>query len=171
MRIYLIGLMGSGKTTVGKVLSKKLLFPFYDLDVLIEKETGLSISEYFKKFGEEEFRKIEKEMLQSTFKFDNSIIATGGGAPCFFDNIDAINMNGISIYLQANAKLLQSRLKERRETRPLINKIKDDELKKYLEDLLLKREQFYLKAQYKVNAIDPVQKIMEILNARLNHDI
>jgi shikimate kinase len=155
---------------VGKVLSKKLLFPFYDLDVLIEKETGLSISEYFKKFGEEEFRKIEKEMLQSTFKFDNSIIATGGGAPCFFDNIDAINMNGISIYLQANAKLLQSRLKERRETRPLINDLNDDELKKYLEDLLIKREQFYSKAHFTVSAIAPIEKILKIINFKAIQD-
>ncbi len=166
MRIFLLGLMGSVKTTVGKTLAKKLALPFYDLDELIEMWIGMSVSEYFAKFGEEKFRILEQEVLYGSFSLNGAVIATGGGTPCFFDNLEQINKHGISIYLQANEKLLCSRLKEGKEKRPLISNLSDDELANYMADLLEKREPFYAKANYTVSAIAPVDKIMEILNNR-----
>ena len=147
--------MGSGKTTSGKTLSKKLALPFYDLDELIEKQIGMSISEYFKNHGEDKFRETEKEILRCTFSMEGAIIATGGGTPCFYNNIEEINKNGISIYLKANAKLLYSRLHEKKVKRPLISNLSDKELFNSLEDLLSEREKFYSKAQFTVSAVAP----------------
>jgi shikimate kinase len=162
--------MGSGKTTAGKALSKKLSLPFFDLDELIQKKTGLSISDYFKSFGEEKFREAEQKALHETFFMDGAVIATGGGTPCFHDNIEEINKNGLSIYLQANAKLLCSRLKEKKEKRPLISNLSDEELLNHLEALLVKREKFYSKAHFTVSAVAPIEKILEIFNFKANQD-
>ena len=151
-RIYLIGFMGSGKSTAGKKLAKKLGFNFIDLDNLIEKETQMSISEYFSMFGEEKFRILEEKVLYQSFSFEHSVISTGGGTPCFFDNIEKINLNGISVYLQADIPLIMSRIQNEKNQRPLIKDKSNDELRKYLENLLEKREKFYKKAKITVNA-------------------
>ena len=152
MRIYLIGFMGSGKSTAGKKLANKLKLDFFDLDALIEQHTGISISEYFSKYGEKAFRKLEREMLFKSFRLNNVLISTGGGTPCFFDNIDKINKNGISVYLQADIPLIMSRLKGEKNQRPLIKDKNDEELRNYLTELLQNREKFYRKAQITVDA-------------------
>jgi len=165
MRIYLVGLMGSGKTTAGKALAKKLLLPFYDLDDLIENEIGMSISDFFAQSGEEKFRIIEKECLHKTFAFDNGVISTGGGAPCFFDNMEQINKNGISFYLKANVNLLCTRLRGAKSKRPLISDLTEAQLAENLTNLLEKREIYYSKARYVVDAIDPLNEMSEIIKA------
>jgi len=160
--IYLVGLMGCGKTTAGKTLAKKLSLPFYDLDDLIENEIGMSISEYFAQFGEDKFRIIEKECLHKTFAFSDAVISTGGGAPCFFDNMEQINKNGISFYLKANVNLLCTRLRGAKSNRPLISDLTELQLAEKLTTLLNKREIFYLKAKYAVNAAEPINEMLEI---------
>ncbi|OQY05321.1 MAG: hypothetical protein B6I20_01495 [Bacteroidetes bacterium 4572_117] len=87
MLIYLIGFMGSGKTTVGKKLARKLSYNFIDLDAQIELEIGTNITDYFEQFGEEKFRLIEHQVLHNTYKLENTVVSTGGGAPCYFNNI------------------------------------------------------------------------------------
>ena len=144
--------MGSGKTTAGKKLARKLTYNFIDLDLLIESETGMSISAYFEKFGEEKFRLLEQQVLRTSFKLKNTIISTGGGAPCFYDNIDEINKNGLSVYLNADINLIISRLHGEKNQRPLIKDKGDEEFKNYIRDLLLKREPFYNKAKIVVSA-------------------
>jgi shikimate kinase len=94
--VYLIGFMGSGKTTVGRKLAKKLDHPFIDLDETIENRYRISIPTIFSKYDEKVFRKIEHETLKSLLHLQNHVISTGGGTPCFFNNIDLINENGIS---------------------------------------------------------------------------
>ncbi len=152
MLIYLIGFMGSGKTTAGKKLARKLAYDFIDLDLLIESETKISISNFFEKFGEEKFRLIEQQALKNTFKLKNTVISTGGGAPCYFNNIDEINKNGISIYLKADILLIISRLQNGKDQRPLIKNKDKEELKNYVSELLSKREIFYNRAKLVVDA-------------------
>jgi shikimate kinase len=166
MRIYLIGLMGSGKTTAGKALAKKLSLPFYDLDDIIESEIGMSISDYFSKFGEDKFRLVEQDCLRKTFAFSGAVISAGGGTPCFFNNMDEIMQNGICFYLKANVKLLSSRLIDAKDKRPLISNLTNDQLNENLSALLAKRELYYNKAHYAVNAIDPVDEIIKMLNPK-----
>jgi shikimate kinase len=163
LRIYLIGLMGSGKTTAGKALAKKLSFSFYDLDDLIENQIGMSISDYFAHSGEEKFRMIEKECLHETFLFNQAVISTGGGTPCFFDNMEQINRNGLSFYLKANVNLLFNRLKEAKVTRPLISNLTEEQLVENLTVLLKKREIYYSKAKYSVKAVEPLNEMLELI--------
>ncbi len=156
--------MGSGKTTVGKKLAKKLDFQFIDLDDVIEKKSGLAISAYFEEFGEENFRLFERETLRETFHLNRVVISTGGGVPCFFNNIGEILENGLSFYLKANANLLFSRLKDAKDQRPLISNLSNEQLTMNLEALLEKREIFYSKANYSVNAINPLDEMLLIIN-------
>ena len=157
--------MGSGKTTVGKKLAKKLNYQFVDLDDILVEKCGCSIAEYFEKQGEESFRLIEQLTLRESFSFEKTVIATGGGAPCFFNNMDEILDHGISFYLKANANLLFSRLKDAKDQRPLLNKLTNEQLTHNLEDLLSKRDKFYSRANYSVNAIDPIAEMLQIINA------
>ncbi|MFN8259220.1 MAG: shikimate kinase [Bacteroidales bacterium] len=164
MRIYLVGMMGSGKTTIGKKLAKRLLYNFYDLDELIEKREGITISTIFEQKGEEYFRHIEQQVLRETFKFGNTVISTGGGTPCFFDNINEINRNGVSIYLNTDIDLLMSRLVSGIKHRPLLKNKTNEELKEYLENLLSQRILHYKKAHLIFNAKDiTTDKLLEVL--------
>ena len=151
-KIYLIGFMGSGKTSVGKKLARKLNFAFVDLDNEIEKSVSCSVSEYFDKYGESKFREIEQSLLKESFKYTKAVISTGGGTPCFFENISLINNNGLSIYLKAESKLLSQRLFNAKQKRPLIKDKNKDELDIYIEKLLSERENFYQQANLIIEA-------------------
>lgn len=134
--------MGSGKSTIGKKLANKLSYAFYDLDTEIEKQEGKTISEIFEQKGEEYFRMLESEALK-TLSNENQVVALGGGTPCFNENIDFINQNGISIYLKYNSGILFSRLVNAKNQRPLLADKTDDELKVFIEAKLTEREIFY----------------------------
>jgi len=153
-RLYLIGFMGSGKTSVGKKLAKKLNYKFIDLDNEIEKRINCSILDCFAKFGEDKFREIENQILKESFKYSKTIISTGGGTPCFYNNISLINNNGFSIYLKADVKLLSHRLINAKQTRPLIKNKSKEELDIYIKNLLSKRENFYNQAKLIIDAIN-----------------
>lgn len=147
-KIFLLGFMGCGKSTLGKKLANKLDIPFFDLDKIIEEQIGISIAEIFKTKGEEYFRTLETQVLkQLIYKQAKFVIATGGGAPCFNNNIELINESGTSIYLKYNEGILASRLINAKANRPLIaNKTKED-LIVFITNLLKAREQFYLKSK------------------------
>jgi len=148
MRIYLLGFMASGKTSLGKRLASQLKLNFLDLDSFIEQNEKQTIAEIFSQKGETTFREIEQITLKQTLNFENIIISTGGGTPCFFDNINFINANGLSIYLKISAKMLASRLKQSRTKRPLISNKTDTELDLFVEQILATRELFYAKAHF-----------------------
>lgn len=152
MLIYLIGFMGSGKTTAGKKLARKLAYDFIDLDAFIESETQRSIDEYFNQFGEDKFRRTEQAVLRKTFGLKNTVVSTGGGAPCFYGNIDEINKSGTSIYLKADIGLIISRLQGEKNQRPLIKNKSEEEFRIYISNLLTQREAFYNKAKIIVSA-------------------
>lgn len=154
MRIFLIGFMGCGKSTMGKKLAVKLGYEFIDLDHQIELSIGTTIAEYFSVHGEAAFRKLESETLK-TFDYPaNSVIATGGGAPCFFDNIEWMNASGLSIYIEMPAAALAKRLESGKEKRPLLRDLNEAEMIEFIEKKLNEREVFYKRALLTVNGIN-----------------
>lgn len=165
MKIFLIGFMGSGKTSVGKRVAKSLGYKFIDLDKVIESEAGISINEIFDQFGEEHFRTLEKNSLDKLVDSTNTVISTGGGTPCYQNNMHMMNANGITVYLQLNEETLFQRLKDAKVQRPLIKNHSDEELKTFIKDKLKERLPFYSEAQHKVDAqhvSNAVEKISEL---------
>lgn len=160
-RIILIGYMGSGKTTVGKALSKETGMMFYDLDWYIESRMRKTVAQIFAEKGEEGFRKIEHNMLHEVAEFENVIISCGGGTPCFFDNIDYINQQGEVVYLKATPEVLYRHLLMGKVERPLIKNKTPEELIVYITEQVAKREEFYNKARYTldVSLMDDYEKI------------
>lgn len=146
MRIYLIGYMGSGKSTVGKGLATALKLQFLDLDNYIEKRNFKTIPEIFATEGETGFRIIEKKALQEVSEFEDIIIATGGGAPCFFDNMELIKKTGISLYLKGSPRILAQRLLNSKIERPLIKGKSKEELIAFIAETLAKRNEWYSQA-------------------------
>lgn len=161
-RIILIGYMGSGKTTIGKALSKETGMMFYDLDWYIESRMRKTIAQIFAERGEEGFRKIEYNMLHEVGEFENVIISCGGGTPCFFDNIDFLNQQGDVCYLKASPEVLYKHLLMGKVERPLIKgKSPEEPDNVYYRTNFAKREEFYTKARYTldVSLMDNYEKI------------
>ena len=147
MKIYLIGFMGSGKTHWGKLLSQRMRLPFYDLDEEIVKIEELSIQQIFHDKGEEYFRIKEHEVLEAlTEDHDDVIISTGGGAPCFFNNIDFMKSQGKVIWLNTSLDVLVQRLLKEKNSRPLIKNISDTELRSFIIKKLQGRKLYYEQA-------------------------
>ena len=144
MKLFLLGFMGSGKSSLAKKLAKKLQLTFLDLDKEIEKKKGCSISEIFSKDGEVAFRKLENEQLKELIqKQSNFVMACGGGTVCFYDNMSLINNSGSSIFLDVDEKILFGRLKEAKDERPLIKSLSETELKTFVHEKLKERRPFY----------------------------
>ena len=160
-RIILIGYMGSGKTTVGKALSKDTGMMFYDLDWYIESRMRKTVAQLFADRGEDGFRKIEYNMLHEVAEFEDVIISCGGGTPCFFDNIDYLNQQGDVVYLKAEPEVLYRHLLMGKVERPLIKGKGPDELIAHIRTQLQEREAFYSKARYvlDVSLLDDYDKI------------
>lgn len=153
MKIFLIGYMGCGKSTKAKQLAHRLNCPVIDLDAEIVSKTGKSIAAYFAEFGESGFRNYESEMLKTFDYPEHCVIATGGGLPCFFDNMDWMNANGETVYLEMEPAALVSRL-HNRQKRPLIKDLDDDQLLEFIKVKLQERAPFYSKAKIIVDAFD-----------------
>lgn len=147
-RIFLVGYMGAGKTTLGRALAKKLGLPFIDLDSYIEERFHKTISQIFAEKGEEYFRDLERRMLHEVGDFENVIISTGGGTPCFFDNIEYMNSQGTTVYLDVPIERLFIRLSIARNKRPLIKDKNDEELRTFIIDQLAARAPHYSKARH-----------------------
>ncbi len=153
MKIFLIGFMGCGKSTKAKQLANRLNCPVIDLDAVMVDEQGKTIAEYFAEHGEAAFRKLESETLKQYNYPETCVVATGGGLPCFFDNMEWMNANGKTIYLQMTPPQLVSRL-HNREKRPLLKGMDDEQLLTFVEMKLTERNAFYTQAQLVVNAFD-----------------
>lgn len=138
--------MGAGKTTVGRELAKELGLEFIDLDHFIQARYQKTISQIFQETGESEFRIIENNMLKEVGDFENVVISTGGGTPCFFDNMDYMNSVGTTIYLKAAPEALADRLNTCKDKRPLIKDKSEEELLTFVAENLAKREPYYSKA-------------------------
>lgn len=165
--------MGAGKTTVGRVLAKELGVKFYDLDWYIETRFCKKVSDIFAAEGEEGFRKKERAMLHEVAEFEDVVIALGGGAPCFFDNMEYINQQGDTIYLKGTTDVLYQHLQMAKGKRPLLEGKTQEELKEYIQASLEKREPFYSQAKniYNIRLMgtqdqvdDCVKEIRKMLN-------
>ena len=168
-RIFLIGYMGSGKTTVGQLLAARLGYNFIDMDTHIEGKQFKSVHQIFIELGEQKFRLLEQQSLHEIADFDHVVISTGGGTPCFFDNMNFINEHGTSIYLKLSAEELAERLEDSHANkRPLLNGRKGEELLLFIEDGLAKREPFYLQAKYSISGEieSAVSQICELVEKR-----
>jgi shikimate kinase len=154
MRIFLIGFMGCGKTTLGKRLAQKMSCDFIDLDHQLEQETGMSVADYFSSNGEEAFRLLEKQTLNTLHFPTNCIISTGGGTPCYHDNMEFMNRNGITIYLNMPPAALAKRLEHGKYKRPLIAHLDESELVNFIEAKLKERAPFYKRSFLTVNGIN-----------------
>jgi shikimate kinase len=148
MKIFLVGYMGSGKSTLGKRLANALEIPFLDTDTEIERIQGKSISAIFQDEGEEHFRQLEEKYLISLKDVhERTVYATGGGMPCFYDNITLLNELGATVYLKRPASELLHRLVNSKKERPLTVGKTKEELYKFIDQHLSEREPFYEKAK------------------------
>lgn len=150
MKIILVGYMGSGKSTIGKMLSKNIRIPFYDLDEVIEKHEEMSIKNIFEKRGEIYFRKVESLLFQEFInKNDDFILALGGGTPCYANNHEVLKRDDVfSFYLKTSVNDLCERLVNEKEARPLIANFNDNELKDYINKHLFDRNYYYYQSKH-----------------------
>jgi shikimate kinase len=165
MRIYLIGYMGCGKSTLGRRLAKHAGLQFIDMDHYIEKRNCKTVPQIFDEEGENEFRKKERKALEELSVFTDLVIATGGGAPCFFDNMELMNRTGKTIYLNIHPKILATRLLKSKTERPLIKGKSKQELVQFIDDTLKKRNEFYLQAHHQITKPDvDLNEVIELVN-------
>ena len=141
--IIIVGMMGVGKSTIGKILAKSLNKEFYDIDDNIEKKYNMKVYEIFENYGEKKFRDIEYKEIKSIQKNCNAVIATGGGAFTNKKNISILNMTGLTLWLDASPLIITERLKKNASNRPLLKEVDID---KYISNLLIKRNPYYAKA-------------------------
>jgi shikimate kinase len=154
MKVFLIGFMGSGKTTAGKKLASKLNKDFLDIDQRIEKDTGTSIKKIFEIQGEQHFRHLESKYLRDLGGTTNLVVSTGGGLPCHSGNMEYMNKAGVTVYLEMKPEELFSRLQQNSEKRPLLKGKTEAEMLEFIRDKLNKREAFYNRAQIKTNGFN-----------------
>lgn len=154
MKIFLLGYMGSGKSYWGRKLSESLSLPLFDLDAEIEKSTGSKIKDIFAEKGEPFFRKLEQKHLLNISKNKTFVLSCGGGTPCFFDNMDFMNKNGMTVWLNAPVPVMVDRLKRKKGKRPLLNGLTDEQLTDFVTEKLEERRPFYEQSQL---IIDPVK--------------
>ena len=148
IRVFLMGFMGAGKTTLGKALAKDLDVSFIDLDQYIERRYMKSVSQIFATRGEQGFREIESRMLREVGEFDDVIVSCGGSTPLIGDNMDYMLQHGQTVYLKCDNDTLLRRLKVARSQRPLIASKTDDELAAFIQSETARREPGYLRAEF-----------------------
>ncbi|UCB44880.1 MAG: shikimate kinase [Spirochaetota bacterium] len=168
--LYLIGFMGTGKSSIGSLLAEKLKYIFIDTDSIIEESEGMTINEIFRTKGEASFREMEKRLLKNLTEEYNSkgfVMSTGGGMPCNHENLNYMKQNGKVIYIKSNIDDIIKRVKES-EARPIIHRLeKTGDMKEGLEALLKKREYYYMQADITVtntkgdDADDIVKRIQD----------
>ena len=163
-RIFLIGFMGSGKSTHGKILARKIAYNYMDMDHLIEETAEMTIPAIFKEHGEEVFRKWEHDILIELCKGDHLVVSTGGGAPCHGEMMQMMNEHGCTIYLQLPPEALRDRLLHSRTERPLIKGKSETELLEFISRLLAEREHYYKQATHIINGLNlQVENLVSLL--------
>ncbi len=149
-RIFLIGFMGSGKSSIGERLAQRMGWQFVDTDRLIEATHHITIAQIFAQQGESAFRAIECEVLAQLLPQRHIVVATGGGMACKQENIEKMNAAGTTIYLQASSENLANWLKSERQNRPLIAQQSEEQLYQYIVQTLSQREKFYQQATFTI---------------------
>lgn len=153
MRVYIIGYMCSGKTHFAEQLAHAMHYDFCDMDNLFEQQTGQSVFSFFGQYGEEKFRIIEQGILQQTTSLQNTIISTGGGTPCFFNNMEQMLQNGFCIFLDTPENIILQRMQKSNLTRPLVANKSIDELPSFINTQLSLRKSYYQQAHLCINPL------------------
>ena len=166
MRIFIIGYMGAGQSTIGRRLANRMQLPFIDLDDAFESKFKYSIPRFFDHFGEDRFRELENRCLNEIINdHEDAVISTGGGTACFYENMKLMNKKGISVYIKMHPKSLAQRLKSARRLRPVIRDVQNNEMQSFVESQLHEREAFYKLATITVKGenfdLDELVKLIE----------
>lgn len=154
MRIYLVGYMGAGKSTTSKRLANRLGWEAYDTDRLFEARFKISINDFFHKYDADLYRKLETQILHETLNLDHAVIATGGGTPCFNDNMEWMNQNGFTVFLKISSQSAITRLSQSKVKRPLIYDRPAEEISEFILRNYAERLPFYEQAQLTVKGED-----------------
>ena len=166
MRIYLTGYMYSGKTTVGHKLAVQMGYQRLDLYQMLETTFHTTIPIFFKRYGEEAFRKIEQKLLHSTADLDNVVISTGGGTPCYFDNIQWMNHHGKTVYFDVSVDTLLRRAVQSKKPRPILTGMTDEERSQFIKQQLNQRLPYYKKAQIIFPADNPdLEQLIQLITS------
>jgi shikimate kinase len=168
MLIYLIGFMGAGKSSIGNALAKNLSYEFIDLDKAIEENEMMSILDIFHKRGENEFRRLEYKYLRHLSLTDNTVISTGGGTACYFNNMHYMKQSGLTIFLDVDIPTLADRLLKEKAKRPLVARFKKEQLLEYLEVKLKERIFHYKKCHSFIDASLPINKVVKKIKEAVN---
>lgn len=169
MKLYLIGLPGSGKSFLGKKFAEEAKIPFIDLDTIIEQETGVGIAKIFSEKGEEYFRNLEAVALRQQSKAPHFVMACGGGTPCFHDNMKFINETGNSIFLNTPVTEIVKRLNAvDKQIRPLLADTENENLESKLKSLLEKRISFYNQANLIITGSISSSEILTLIKSKPN---
>lgn len=171
MKVFLVGYMGVGKTSLGKKIASKLKSPFIDLDHIIEEREGMPIPEIWKAKSEAYFREREAAVLSEFTADSNSfVMSTGGGTPCFGDNMQLMLDRGVVVWLQLDAAQLVSRLTQSGNSRPLIAGKSHEELETFVKTSLKERTPFYSQAHIHFSAhnanAERIEKLVEEIYSR-----
>lgn len=153
-KIFLIGFMGSGKSTAGRKLASQLNWSFIDLDEKIQKMEGMKIPDIFSLRGEPYFRELETKALQELKSETDTVISTGGGTPCFGDNMDFMLDSGLTIYIKMTPVSLKKRLEGSAEGRPLLKEIDRKDLQGYITAKIAEREKWYSRAEIIIDGVN-----------------
>ncbi|MFC0877796.1 shikimate kinase [Saccharicrinis sp. FJH2] len=164
IRVYLIGFMASGKSYLSRVLSAEMKLPLIDMDKYIEEKNFMSVPEIFSTYGEDEFRKREQKALEELSNIEDVIIATGGGAPCFFNNMDVMNETGATLYIKVPEEVIVERLINSKHKRPLADGKSRGELIDFVSHKIAEREPYYSQAKAIINPLDQsLEEIIELI--------
>jgi len=164
MRVFLIGYMGCGKSTLGRNLAEALGYSWIDIDDAFEIKYKISISDFFIRYGETYFRELEHKLLMETVSTNDVVVSTGGGAPCYHNNMELMNQHGITLYLSATPQLLLSRIQLSPNKRPLFRKMEGNDALQKIASHLETRISFYEKASLKVDAENPdIEEIKQLI--------
>ncbi len=168
MRIFLIGFMCSGKTVVGRSVAKALGVPHVDLDRTIEGRVG-PLQSWFLANGEEAFRRLEQEVLLESLELPKAVISTGGGTPCWGDNLDRMLTAGKVIYLRVPEHILVPRIERKGLDRPLLMGLKGTALQSRVRELMDERRSWYERAPFHVTSVDEPAAVAEDILRMLAH--
>ena len=167
MKIFLIGFMGTGKTYWGQLLSQKLQIPFFDLDEQIVASEEKDINEIFASDGEEYFRLLEKDTLHIiTESYDSFVMATGGGTPCYFNNVEYMNQSGTTVWISTPIEVLFERLVKEKQNRPLLRDLNENQVKGFIIKKFSDRKIYYEQATV---IIDEDNKVLDKIVEKVFH--
>ncbi len=163
-RIYIVGYMGAGKTTAARRLAQRMGWEVVDTDALFEEKYKISVNDFFNKYDEPLYRKLESEVLKATESLDHVVVSTGGGTACFFDNMDWMNQHGLTVFLRISPQAAVDRVIHSRHKRPLVEGKSEDELTEFVNQHYASRLPFYEQARITAKSEDfDIESLMEAI--------